>query len=181
MVTDLKGLNLHAGQGVALREAMMAPGHGRADYLLFVDQRPVGVIEAKLVGTPLSGVEWQSAMYAAGLSAEHRLRAATVDGRLPFVIEASGTETPLTNGYDPEPRARREFSVPGPETLARIILVPPRAERGDPRDRAVASRAAVLPVAGADGPEDSRFAAPAPRPAQIQGGRPRFRRPLPIG
>jgi type I restriction enzyme R subunit len=32
-------LNLFAGQGVAVREAIMRPGHGRADYLLYVDQR----------------------------------------------------------------------------------------------------------------------------------------------
>jgi type I restriction enzyme, R subunit len=38
----------------------MASGHGRADYLLYVNRRVVGVIEAKPIGTPLSGVEWQS-------------------------------------------------------------------------------------------------------------------------
>ena len=27
-------INLYAGQGVAAREFLMAPGHGRADYLL---------------------------------------------------------------------------------------------------------------------------------------------------
>src|SRR5689334_10414700 len=37
-------LNLFAGQGVAVREVIMRPGHGRADYLLYVDQRAVGVI-----------------------------------------------------------------------------------------------------------------------------------------
>ena len=36
-------LNLFAGQGVAVREVIMRPGHGRADYLLYVDQRAVGV------------------------------------------------------------------------------------------------------------------------------------------
>lgn len=52
--------------GVAVREAVMATGHGRADYLLYVDRRAVGVIEAKPEGTTLSGVEWQSARYATG-------------------------------------------------------------------------------------------------------------------
>ena len=52
----------------------MAAGHGRADYLLYVDKRVVGVIEAKPDGTTLSGVEWQSAMYAEGLPADVRLR-----------------------------------------------------------------------------------------------------------
>jgi len=33
-VQDRKDLNLFAGQGVALREVVMKPGHGRVDYLL---------------------------------------------------------------------------------------------------------------------------------------------------
>jgi len=57
--------------------ATMATGHGRADYLLYVDQRVVGVIEAKPDGTPPSGVEWQSATYAEGLPADVRLAAQT--------------------------------------------------------------------------------------------------------
>jgi hypothetical protein len=36
------------------------------DYLLYVDRRVVGAIEAKPVGTTLSGVEWQSSMYGDG-------------------------------------------------------------------------------------------------------------------
>jgi len=37
------------------------------------------------------------------------------------VLDASGSETHLTNGYDPEARARRVFAVPRPETLARVL------------------------------------------------------------
>lgn len=99
----------------------MKPGHGRVDYLLYVDKAVVGVIEAKPVGTPLSGVEWQSAMYADGLPADVRLAAKTTEGRLPFVFEASGVETHFTNGFDPQPRARLLFAIPRPETLARIL------------------------------------------------------------
>jgi len=113
-------LNLYR-DGVALREVVMAAGHGRVDYLLYVQQKVVGVIEAKPEGTTLSGVEWQSAMYATGLPDSHAKRAVTVGGRLPFVFEASGTETHFTNGYDPEPRARRLFAFPTPATLARIV------------------------------------------------------------
>ncbi|MGB4916253.1 MAG: DEAD/DEAH box helicase family protein [Propionicimonas sp.] len=120
-VQDRRDLNLFAAEGVAVREAVMATGHGRADYLLYVDRRAVGVIEAKPVGTPLSGVEWQSAMYATGLPADVRLKALTVEGRLPFVFEASGSETHFTNGFDPDARARRVFNVPRPETLARLL------------------------------------------------------------
>ncbi|AGP65770.1 type III restriction enzyme, res subunit [Mycobacterium intracellulare subsp. yongonense 05-1390] len=120
-VQDKKDLNLFAGQGVAVREVVMKPGHGRVDYLLYVDKAVVGVIEAKPMGTPLSGVEWQSAMYAEGLPADVRLAARTRDGRLPFVFEASGVETHFTNGFDPEPRARLIFNFPKPATLARIV------------------------------------------------------------
>ncbi|MGC4874969.1 DEAD/DEAH box helicase family protein [Micromonospora sp. DT43] len=120
-IQDRKAMNLFAGQGVAVREVVMAKGHGRADYLLYIDQKAVGVIEAKPEGTPLSGVEWQSAKYAEGLRAEVRLKALTVDGRLPFVFEASGAETHFTNGFDPQPRARRIFAFPQPGTLARIL------------------------------------------------------------
>jgi type I restriction enzyme R subunit len=120
-VQDKRSLNLFAGQGIAVPEVVMKAGHGRVDYLLYVDRAVVGVIEAKPVGTTLSGVEWQSAMYADGLPADVRLAARTRDGRLPFVFEASGTETQFTNGFDPEPRARLIFNVPRPETLARVL------------------------------------------------------------
>lgn len=120
-VQDKKNLNLFAGQGIAVREVVMKTGHGRVDYLLYVDKAVVGVIEAKPVGTTLSGVEWQSAMYADGLPADVRLAAKTKDGRLPFVFEASGIETHFTNGFDPEPRARLIFNIPRPDTLARLL------------------------------------------------------------
>ncbi|GAB3491825.1 type I restriction endonuclease subunit R [Flexivirga lutea] len=121
VVQDKKALNLFAAQGVACREVTMKSGHGRADYLLYVDQRVVGVVEAKPRGTTLSGVEWQSSMYAEGIPADIRLKALTTDARLPFVFEASGTETHFTNGYDPNPRARQLFAFPQPESLARAI------------------------------------------------------------
>ncbi|MEU7408961.1 DEAD/DEAH box helicase family protein [Streptomyces sp. NPDC042638] len=124
-VQSRKEMNLFAGElgvhGVAVREVVMAPGHGRVDYLLYVEKKVVGVIEAKPQGTTLSGVEWQSAMYATGLPPEHRKRAHTVGDRIPFVFEASGSETHFTNGYDPEPRARKIFNFPRPATLARVI------------------------------------------------------------
>ncbi len=120
-VQDKKAMNLFAARGVAVREVTLKPGHGRADYLLYVDQSAVGVIEAKPEGTPLSGVEWQSTMYAEGLPAHVRLAALTTDGRLPFMFEASGTETHFTNGFDPDPRARRVFHFPKPATLGAIL------------------------------------------------------------
>ena len=128
-VQDKRSMNLFAAQGVAVREVTLKPGHGRVDYLLYLDQFAVGVIEAKPEGTPLSGVEWQSATYAVGLPADVRLVTLTKDGRLPFVFEASGTETHFTNGYDPEPRARRIFNVPQPATLADLLKRQAEEER----------------------------------------------------
>jgi type I restriction enzyme R subunit len=46
-VQSKRDMNLFATTGVAVRETVMKAGHGRADYLLHVDKRAVGVIEAK--------------------------------------------------------------------------------------------------------------------------------------
>ena len=120
-VQDGAQKNLMASAGVAVREVTMRAGHGRVDYLLYVDRRPVGVIEAKPVGTTLAGVEWQSGMYADGLPDDALKRAVVVDGRLPFVFESTGSESYLTNGYDPNPRARRVFSIPRPEYFSHLM------------------------------------------------------------
>ena len=121
VVQDLKDQALGAAAGVAVREVTMKSGHGRADYLLYLNKGVVGVVEAKPMGKTLSGVEWQSSMYAQGLTDAQKLRATMVDGKLPFVFEASGSETHFTNGYDPHPRARAVFNFPKPETLLAII------------------------------------------------------------
>jgi type I restriction enzyme R subunit len=76
----------------------MAPGHGRVDYLLYVDKRVCGVIKAKPEGTGLSGVEWQSAMYATGLPEQHRKRAVEVERPAAVAFGATCSETHLTNG-----------------------------------------------------------------------------------
>ena len=153
-VQHKKDLNLFTVQGVAVREITMASGHGRADYLLYVDQHVVGIIEAKPEGMPLSGVEWQSAMYAEGLPPEVRLKALTHEGRLPFVFEASGSETHFTNGFDPSPRARRVFAFPRPETFARALR-DAEADPGAPTWRGKVKRMPALLAEGL-------------RPAQIE-------------
>jgi hypothetical protein len=61
--------NIHAARGVAIREFPLNPGHGFADYLLYIDAKAAGVIEAKKEGATLTGVEVQSARYAQGLPA----------------------------------------------------------------------------------------------------------------
>jgi|SRR5271166_2959303 len=53
VVQDKRATNLSAGRGVSVREFPLKPGHGEADYLLFVDGAPVGVVEAKKEGDTL--------------------------------------------------------------------------------------------------------------------------------
>ena len=54
IVQDRHAVNLYAGLGVAVREVPTPTGP--ADYLLFVDARACGVLEAKPEGTTLLGV-----------------------------------------------------------------------------------------------------------------------------
>ena len=94
-------MNLYASEGVAVREFIMATGHGRADYLLFVDREAVGAIEAKPSGTSLAGVEPQSAKYWKGLPKD--LPALVTP--LPLLYEATGDETMFADGSTPDPRS----------------------------------------------------------------------------
>jgi type I restriction enzyme R subunit len=73
-VQDPDGVNLAAAQGVAVREFILKPPHGRADYLLFVERQAVGSIEAKPAGTTLTGVEIQSSKYREGSRAAQSAR-----------------------------------------------------------------------------------------------------------
>ncbi len=59
-------LDLTAGRGIAVCEFPLQAGFGFADYLLYLDRKAIGAVEAKAEGT-LAGVEAQSAKYAAGL------------------------------------------------------------------------------------------------------------------
>ncbi len=63
IVQDMAVLNLSAGRGVAVREIRSTGGP--ADYILFVDGKALGVVEAKKAGTTLSSVAEQSERYSA--------------------------------------------------------------------------------------------------------------------
>jgi len=113
IIQDRLGMNLYAARGVAIREFPLETGF--ADYLLFVDRKAVGVVEAKKVGTTLSGVAEQAGSYAAGLP--QNVPHVGMD-KLPFVYESTGVETFFRDERDPEPRSRQVFSFHRPETLA---------------------------------------------------------------
>ena len=121
VVQDRKEIDLVNHVGVAVRETILKNVAGRADYLLYLNRKIVGVIEAKPSGVTLTEVQWQSHRYSKGLDTEQSKVAVLHRDELPFIYEASGTETHYTNLYDPEPRARHIFNFQKPETLARII------------------------------------------------------------
>ena len=114
-VQDYTSLNLSASRGVAVREFPLEAGF--ADYLLFVDKKAAGIVEAKPAGITLSGVAEQSVGYATR-GVKH---VPHVGLPLPFVYESTGIETFFQALRDPEPRSRRLFAFHKPETLAEWI------------------------------------------------------------
>jgi type I restriction enzyme R subunit len=113
IVQDYKALDFSAGRGLAVREVPLKTGP--CDYLLLVDRKAIGVIEAKKEGATLSTVAEQSARYAHSVP---ELLASGQTGPLPFLYESTGVETFFRDERDPDPRSRSVFSFHRPETLA---------------------------------------------------------------
>ena len=127
VVQNAKETNLYTGLGIAVREFVLKPEHGRADYLLYVNRRAVGVVEAKPAGHTLSGVEIQTGKYSDGLPDD----LPSYRKPLPFLYQSTGVETCFTNLFDPDPRSRPLFSFHRPETLAEWLgMSPSHAESG---------------------------------------------------
>ncbi len=112
VVQAIGEIDLHAGPGVAVRE--YPTDTGPADYMLFVDGTPAGVIEAKKAeeGFRLSMVEEQTVRYG-----EAKLRYLGAQ-TLPFLFEANGEVIHFTDRRDPRPKARELFAFPRPQVLA---------------------------------------------------------------
>ena len=108
-------MNITAATGVAVREFPLKTGS--ADYLLYVESKAAGVIEAKPEGHTLKGVETQSAKYTDGLP----------DGLphyhlpLPIAYESTGTVTQFTNLLEPDARSREVFTFHRPAELLRLV------------------------------------------------------------
>lgn len=119
-VQDPDAVNLTAAHGIAIREFPLVRGHGHADYLLYVDRKAVGVIEAKREGTTLTGVEVQAEKYSEGVPPNVPAHFRP----LPFLYQSTGVETRFTNAFDPQPRSRRVFQFHQPGTLAGWLAAP---------------------------------------------------------
>ena len=119
IVQSKNKIDLSAGPGIAIREYQT--GVGPADYVLFVDKAPVGVIEAKPKdwGQKLTTVEAQSGGYATA-----RLKWVSDNKPLPFIYESTGVITRFTDARDPIPRSREVFSFLRPDTMRELVFRP---------------------------------------------------------
>jgi len=111
-VQDKNNVNLSKSKGVAVRE--YPTDVGPADYVLFVDRKPLGVIEAKREdeGQRLSVAEDQAYDYA-----HAKLKYNLNKKPLPFVYLSTGVVTRFTDYRDPKPRSRPVFYFHQPSTL----------------------------------------------------------------
>lgn len=116
VIQDMKEANVHASQGVAVRE--FPTSSGEVDYALFVDGNPVGVIEAKRaeMGGSLTDVEKQSERYA-----ESKFKYINREYEIRFVYEATDKIIRFTDRKDQKYRSRTVFSFHRPETLAQWL------------------------------------------------------------
>ena len=143
IIQDKKKFNLAAGLGIAIREYQT--DIGPADYILFVDKKPIGIIEAKREeeGLRLTTVEEQSSQYA-----NAKLRLLNNDP-LPFVYESTGEVTRFTDYRDPKPRSRNVFTFHRPETFAQWLS----------QDKTLRGRLHDLPALPTDGLRDCQITA----------------------
>ncbi|MCB2007582.1 MAG: DEAD/DEAH box helicase family protein, partial [Rhodoferax sp.] len=113
VIQDMPQLDLSAGSGVVVRE--YPTDTGPADYVLFVDRQPVGVLEAKKdsAGENLTATEAQTERYATA-----NLKWRKDDAPLRFLFEATGQIIRFTDNADPAPRSRELFHFFKPEQLA---------------------------------------------------------------
>ena len=132
---DKSAVDLHANTGVAMRE--FQTNEEPADYVLFVQQQPVGIIEAKReeAGTNITMVEEQSHRYLTP-----GMKYVSTD-RLCFAYESTGQITRFTDYRNPHPRSREVFSFHRPETLLHW-------SKSSPALRAQLQRLPPLPAAG---------------------------------
>lgn len=111
LIQNKSKINLNAAIGIAIREYQT--NAGPADYVLFVDKKPIAIIEAKREeeGHRLSVHEDQTEGYATA-----KLKYVE-NQEILFGYESTGELTHFTDYRDPKPRARNVFSFHRPETF----------------------------------------------------------------
>tara|TARA_R110001583_G_scaffold193470_1_gene362045 strand:- start:7105 stop:9882 length:2778 start_codon:yes stop_codon:yes gene_type:complete len=142
-VQNYRDINLGAGLGVAVREH--PTDTGPADYLLYVNRKPVGVIEAKKDQTILTIAELQTSRYA-----NSQFKWSKEAKPVAFLFEATGLIIRFTDLRDPAPRSREVFHFFKPETL-RQWYSQPESTRYQLHNN--------MPALAADGLRDCQIAA----------------------
>lgn len=115
IIQGVKKINLFAGLGVAIKEYQTDAGI--ADYVLFVEGKPCGVLEAKREeeGHRLHVHEDQAEDYA-----NSKLKYLN-NNPLPYVYLSTGGIIKFTDFTDPKPRGREIFHFHSPSTLQEWI------------------------------------------------------------
>ncbi|HEY1943498.1 MAG TPA: DEAD/DEAH box helicase family protein [Roseiarcus sp.] len=157
-VQDKKGIDHAAAPGIAVKEYTTSVGP--ADYVLFSDNKALGVVEAKpdTWGAKITTVEEQSSGYAAA-----QLKWVKNSEPLRFIYEATGVLTRFTDARDPKPRSREVFSFHRPETL-REWAAQPKSFRAALQD---------LPTLNETGLRDCQIAAIKNLEVSLKADRPR--------
>ena len=143
LVQSKKQLNLRAGLGVAIREYQT--DIGPADYILFVDGKPAGIIEAKKADEAyhLTVHEDQTEGYAKA-KLKHLNNAALL-----YQYISTGEKTVFIDFSDPKPRSREIFTFHRPETIQEFIK----------QHKSLRTRLQDIPVLPIDGLRDCQITA----------------------
>lgn len=112
VIQDREEFNRNASLGVAVREFVMSD-ESKADYLLFIDGKACGVIEAKKEGISLSGIELQAKHYASHIPKELRIW----QNPLPFIYVSNFNEIYFADLREQDYSSRQIFSFHTPESL----------------------------------------------------------------
>jgi type I restriction enzyme R subunit len=144
-IQEKDAIDFNAGEGQAVRE--YTTDTGPADYVLFVDKKPVGVIEAKkeTLGHNITTVEDQTKDYSIA-----KLKWGQHTGQpLSFLYEATGVLTRFTDQRDPKSRSREVFTFHRPETLRELLS----------QEKSLRSRLLDLPPLNPSGLRDCQITA----------------------
>lgn len=112
LLQDRKDINLGAAKGIVVRDYPLEGGE-HADYVMFLDRLPVGVIEAKKEGAILTQAEDQTETYAKG-----QLKWLSTNEIPVFIYESTGKVTRFTDLRDKKPRSKQIFHFHQPDTYA---------------------------------------------------------------
>ncbi|MDD2611889.1 MAG: type I restriction-modification enzyme R subunit C-terminal domain-containing protein [Bacteroidales bacterium] len=157
VIQNKSNINLNEKLGVAVRE--YSTDVGPADYVLFVDGKPCGVIEAKREeeGQKLNVHQDQVEGYANAKLKYLR------NELLPFVYLSTGEITRFTDFTDPKPRAREVFCFHRPETFREWLK----------REKSLRRRLQDLPILPTEGLRECQITAITNLEKSFKANRPR--------